>query len=396
MKFLFVCLVCLIAISSVNAQQKSNIVNNNNDFAFSIFAEICKSDTTNVFISPISISSALSMAYDGAKGKTAKEMRTVLKFSKSQAESHREITDLLNNYNSQESSIFKIVNAAVAQEKYQFLESYFELLRDYNAEITTADFKDPAKREEARQKINRWVMDNTNNKIKELVDKSSLDELTRLVLLNAIYFKADWKYSFLEDHTMQMIFYGEKRQYITSFMSIREKFRYYKNDSVTIIEIPYKDNQASMFILLPAEGTKINDFSKNLTYSDFCNLEQNLKEQLIDMKLPKFKINARYKLKNPLMSLGMISAFTNSANFNKMNGRSDLMIDEVIHQTFIEIDEKGTEAAGATAVVVREKSAPQPVYINLNRPFVFLIKENYKGSVLFLGKFNYPVVNSDK
>jgi serpin B len=396
MKYLFVSLVCLIALNSVNAQQKSNIVNNNNDFAFSMFAEICKSDTTNVFISPISISSALAMAYDGAKGKTAKEMRTVLKFSKSQAESHREITDLLKNYNSQENSIFKIVNAAVAQEKYKFLESYFALLKDYNAEITTADFKDVAKREEARQKINKWVMDNTNNKIEELVDKSSLDELTRLVLLNAIYFKADWKYSFSEEHTRQMVFYGEKRQYIASYMNIREKFRYYQNDTLTVIEIPYKDNQASMYILFPAEGTMINDFSKSLTYSDFCKWEKNLNEQLIDLKLPKFKIDARYKLKNPLMSLGMISAFTNSANFGKMNGRSDLMIDEVIHQTFIEIDEKGTEAAGATAVVVREKSAPQPVYINLNRPFVFLIKENYKGSVLFLGKFNNPVMNSEK
>jgi serpin B len=392
MKRLSVCIISLVLISTAFAQTKTNIVNNNNEFAFELFAKICETDTTNVFISPVSISSALSMAYDGAKGKTAKEMRTALKFTKDQDESHREITELLNHYRDNKQSIFTIVNAAVAQEKYNFLESYFALLKDYGAIIKTADFKDAVKREEARQQINKWVMDNTNDKIKELVDKSSLDELTRLVLLNAIHFKADWATAFPEEQTRQMIFYGEKRQYISAFMHMREKFRFYKNDEYLIIEIPYKDNQASMFIIQPKEGTMIDDFCKNLNYASFTGMEQQLTEQMVDIQMPKFKIEAKYKLKNPLMSMGMITAFTSSANFNKMNGRSDLMIDEVIHQSFIEVDEKGTEAAAATAVVVREKSAPQPVYVNFNRPFVFLIKENFKGSVLFLGKFNNPIM----
>lgn len=392
MKYFSLSLICFFAVNFANAQSKSNIVNNNNNFAFSLFAEICKDDSTNVFISPISISSALSMAYDGAKAKTAKEMRSVLRFSKSQSESHKEITNLLKHYENQTESIFKIVNAAVAQEKYNFLDSYFALLKDYNSIVTTADFRDEIKREEARQKINKWVMENTNNKIEELIDKSSLDQLTRLVLLNAIHFKADWKYVFPEEQTSQMIFYGELRHYITSFMRLREKLKYYKNDNVTILEIPYKDDQASMFILLPEAGTNINEFSKSLTYIEFCSLENNLKEQLVELKMPKFKIETKYKLKNTLMSMGMVTAFTSSANFNKMNGRSDLMIDEVIHQSFIEVDEKGTEAAGATAVVVREKSVPQLVYVELNRPFVFLIKENYKSSILFIGKFNNPVM----
>jgi serpin B len=157
-----------------------------------------------------------------------------------------------------------------------------------------------------------------------------------------------------------------------------------------IIEIPYKDDQASMFIIVPKEGTKINDYCKNMNYSYFANLESKLTEQLIDIQMPKYKIEEKYKLKDQLESMGMLLAFTNSANFNKMNGRSDLMIDDVIHQSFIEVDEKGTEAAAATAVIVREKSAPQPIFVNINRPFVFLIKENLKGSVLFLGKFNNP------
>jgi serpin B len=390
MKRFLVCGISLLILTTAFAQTKTNIVNNNNDFAFELFVKICESDTTNVFISPISISSALAMTYDGAKGKTAKEMRFALKFSKSQEESHKEITDLLSYYKNNKQGIFTIVNAAVAQEKYEFLESYFALLKDYDAIIKTADFKDATKREEARQQINKWVMDNTNDKIKDLLDKTCLDEMTRLVLLNAIHFKADWKFAFPEDQTRQMIFYGEHRQYISSFMHIREKFKFYKDEDVMIIEIPYKDDQASMFIIVPKEGTKINDYCKNMNYSYFANLESKLTEQLIDIQMPKYKIEEKYKLKDQLEAMGMLQAFTNSANFNKMNGRSDLMIDDVIHQSFIEVDEKGTEAAAATAVIVREKSAPQPIFININRPFVFLIKENLKGSVLFLGKFNNP------
>ncbi len=392
MKKLTVCILSMVFISSVFAQSKTNIVNNNNEFAFEIFAKICETDTTNVFISPISISSALAMAYDGAKGNTAKEMRNVLKFSKNQDESHREITELLKHYRNNKQSIFTIINAAVAQEKYDFKESYFALLSDYGAKITKADFTDFAKREEARLAINKWVMDNTNDKIEELVDPNALDDLTRLVLLNAIHFKADWASSFPEEQTRQMIFYGEKRQYISSFMHLRENFKFYQNDEYLIIELPYKDNEASMFLIQPKEGTLIDDYCKNLTYASFTEMEKLMTEQLVDILLPKFKIESKYKLKNPLMAMGMVTAFTTSANFSRMNGRSDLMIDEVIHQSFIEVDEKGTEAAAATAVVVRTKSAPQPVHINFNRPFVFLIKENFKGSVLFLGKFNNPKI----
>jgi serpin B len=390
MKYLSIIILSLIIAKTSSSQSKTNIVNNNNVFAFELFAKICKTDTTNVFLSPISISSALSMTYDGAKGKTAKEMRKVLKFTKDQDVSHKEITELLNYYRNVKQNLFTIVNAAVAQEKYHFLDSYFALLKDYNAEIKSADFKDAINREETRKQINKWVMDNTNNKIDELLDKNSLDELTRLVLLNAIHFKADWAHEFPTEKTRQMMFYGTNRQYIAYFMNIREKFNYFENDSLQMIEIPYKDSLASMFIILPIETKNINDFCAEFNYTEFCSIEKQLKPGKVDLQMPKFKIEVKYKLKEFLMSMGMVSAFTSSANFNNMTGRSDLMIDDVIHQSFIEVDEKGTEAAAATAVVVRQKNGEHVVYLNLNRPFVFLIKEHYKGSVLFLGKFNNP------
>ncbi|NLB86009.1 MAG: serpin family protein [Bacteroidales bacterium] len=386
-KILIYMVFSVFALNGI-AQSKADIVNNNNEFAFEIFKEIVKTDTTNIFVSPISISTAVSMAYDGAKGKTAKEMRKVLNFSKKQAQSHKEFCNLLDYYSKNNASLFKIVNSALTQDKFIFLDSYINLLKEYQALIKIADFVNPANREKARNEINKWVEENTNNKIKELIDENSLDDMTRLVLLNAIYFKADWKFAFDPAQTRQMLFFGENRQYITSYMHIKENLNLYKTDKLTMLELAYKDDKASMYILLPDKETKIDDFCLNLNFDDFCKYENNLNEKLVDLQIPKFKMESKYKLKEQLISMGMVQAFSGAANFKKMNGKKNLMIDNVIHQTFIEIDETGTEAAGATAVVVRQKSAPQAEYINLNRPFVFIIKEKDKGSILFIGTFN--------
>ncbi|MDI9535775.1 MAG: serpin family protein, partial [Bacteroidota bacterium] len=170
---IFTSIIFSILLVCANAQSQTNIVNNNNEFAFKIFKQLVKTDTTNVFISPISISTALSMAYDGAKGQTAKEMRKVLSFSKSQVQSHKEFCELLNFYSTQNSDLFKIVNSAVTQEKFAFLDSYISSLKDYNALIKTADFVNPVNREAARREINKWVEENTNNKIRDLVDEKS-------------------------------------------------------------------------------------------------------------------------------------------------------------------------------------------------------------------------------
>jgi serpin B len=389
-KHLTAVLALLICASVSLAQKTSNIVENNNDFAFRLFHKVSSEDTCNVFISPISISTALSMAYDGAKGRTAKEMRKTLGFTKDQRTSHKEFAELLEYYTNNKQDIFTIVNAAFAQEKYNFLESYFNLLKDYKAIIKQADFTDDIKREQARNEMNQWVMNNTNNKIEELIDNRSIDKLTRLVLINAIYFKAKWKYEFPEDKTRQMLFNHPNRQYIGSFMHLKEKLMYYSDTSITILELPYCDDIASMFILLPPDSCDIDVFIENLTYESFKKQIESCNNERIDLLMPKFKIESKYKLRKQLINMGMKTTFTTKANFKGMNGRSDLMIDDVIHQSFIEVDEKGTEATAATAVVVREKSQPMVHYVNLNRPFVFIIRENYKNSVLFIGKFMNP------
>lgn len=372
------------------AQKNNNIVENNNNFAFRLFKNISEQDTNNVFISPISISTALSMTYDGAKGRTAREMRKTLGFTKDQADSHNEFTELLKFYREGKQDIFTIVNAAFAQEKYDFKDDYFNLLKDYNAVIKQADFIDEAKREEARLEINQWVLENTNDKIEELLDKSSVDRLTRLVLLNAIHFKADWMYKFPKEKTRQMIFHHPTRQYIGTFMHIKHKFMYYEDSSLSMLEIPYSNNDASMFVILPIDTYTIDNFIRSFDYDNFKSIIESSSEKTVDLLLPKFKIENKFKLKPNLKEMGMVTAFTNRANFKGMNGRSDLLIDDVIHQSFIEIDENGTEAAAATAVIVRQKSLPKVTYMNLNRPFVFVIVEKHNNSILFIGKFMNP------
>ncbi|MEJ5268399.1 MAG: serpin family protein [Bacteroidales bacterium] len=388
MKKIIFLIFSLYLITNINS--KAQIVENNNEFAFEIFKQISASDTLeNVFLSPFSISTALSMAYDGAAGNTAKEMRKVLRFTKNQKFSHNEFTGLLKYYRNSKQQVFKTVNAAFAQEKYNFLQSYLNLLKNYDAIIKTVDFRDAQKREIARREMNKWVSENTEKKIEELIDKNSIDDLTRLVLINAIYFKADWKYKFDETQTRQMIFQSKKRQYITAFMHMRENMSFYQSDKIVAIALPYADDVATLYVIMPVDEN-IDGLASSFSYKDFVSLKSELKSTKLDFFIPKIKIESRYKLKDVLIKMGMVEAFTSKANFKKMNGRSDLMIDDVIHQAFIETDENGTEAAAATAVVVREKSAPQIIYVNFNKPFIFVIQENNKGSILFIGKFIKP------
>ncbi len=366
------------------------IVDNNNDFSFKVFQEVSKSDTNNVFISPVSISTALAMTYQGAKGRTAKEMRNTLRFTRNKKETHKQFTQVLKDFQAEQADIFKIVNAVFTQEKYDIRQTFIDALKDYSALIKQADFINDEHREKARNEINNWVLENTNYKIKELIDKTSIDRDTRLVLLNAIHFLADWKYEFPKKKTRQMLFQGTNRQYIASFMHQKEKLNFYEDSLLKFIELPYTNDKASMFILLPQEDYKIDNFIQDLSYEKFKNILNLAKEEKVDVLMPKFKIEAKYKLKENLKNMGMVQAFSKKANFKGINGRSDLLIDDVIHQSFIKVDEKGTEAAAATAVVVRQKSSMRTKHINLNRPFVFVIVEKSKNSILFIGKLMKP------
>ncbi|MDR2010506.1 MAG: serpin family protein [Bacteroidales bacterium] len=393
MKNIMILLLGMLITISLNSQSLEKLIESNNKFTFDVFKEISKStDSGNVFLSPLSVSTALSMAYYGAAGNTAKEIKDVLYFTGSPKNTHNDFKNLLNYYKLQYAHSFNISNAAVIQDKYNFKKPYLELLDGYDAKMIKTNFRDEKEREDARKNINKWIAENTGNKIEELLGKESLDDRTRLVLLNAIYFKNNWKYSFSEKKTQQMIFYGlSDIQYVTDFMNVREKFNYYEDENIRMIELPYENDSISMYVIQPGGIKDFNEFCTSFSYDDFSIVEkQATKVRNIDLYFPKFTISGKYDLKEPLMQVGINDAFSANANFSKMTGRKDLFIDEVMHQSFIEVDEKGTEASAATAVVIKEKSVPQVIHVSFNKPFIFIIKEKSKNSVLFVGKYVKP------
>ena len=387
--------IVAIAISTTMCSQNS-IVESNNSFTFDVMRNINKDDIskdgTNMFVSPFSIYDALAMAYDGAAKKTAKEMRSVMKFKKDQTESHDEFVKLLNEYK-KDNSVFTITNAAVAQKNYNFLDSYMKCLKDFDATISQADFSKPEERADAVKKINDWVSKNTNKKITDLLSNNDIDELTRLILLNAIYFNANWSTEFKGEKTRQMTFYGKNSvEYVTDFMNGTQNVAISQSDDAQMMKIDYEKEKASMFIIMPKENVDIDKYISELDEQKFASLEKSMQTFKADVSMPKFKIESRFEMKKVLMEMGIKAAFTKSADFSKMNGKSNLLIDEVIHKSFIEVSEKGTEAAAATAVVVREKSMvmkDNPKVV-INRPFVFVIRENKNNAILFIGKYVKP------
>ena len=384
-----------ITMCSQNSAQNS-IVESNNDFTFDILKQVNTGDTskegTNLFVSPFSIYDALAMAYDGANKKTATEMRKVMKFKKDQKESHDDFVKLLNEYKA-DKSVFTISNAAVAQKSYNFLDSYIKCLKDFDATISQADFSNEAERTDAVKKVNEWVSKNTNKKITDLITKSDVNELTRLILLNAIYFNAKWSVEFKGDKTRQMTFYGKNSvEYVTDFMNGFQEVAISESDDAHMMKIDYENSKASMYIIMPNENIDIDKYIASLDIEKFEKLIKSLQKIKADVSMPKFKIESRFEMKKYLMDMGIKAAFSKSADFSKMNGKSNLMIDEVIHKSFIEVSEKGTEAAAATAVIVREKTAMinKNPKVTINRPFVFVIKENKNNAILFAGKYVKP------
>jgi serpin B len=373
-------------------EYKNAQVQNNNSFAFELFKQTIDAES-NGLISPLSISTALAMTYEGARGRTAVEMRKTLNFNKNRDIHHTEFTQLLEFFADFDTVFLHIANALIAQEDYTFAEDYFRNMEAYRAQVQYANFRNDLQREAARKALNNWVYKQTNNKIEDLLKANHLNSLTRLVLVNAIHFKLDWLIAFPEKRTRQMIFYSTPKQSIVPYMHSREKYSYTEDSICQIIELAYKDSLASMLIFLPKNNISNCDFIKEyFTHSYFSKNLSNLIQNQVDLLLPKFSYVAEYELKEPLKNLGMLRAFNHSANFKGISGNRMLMIDQVVHKTFIEVNESGTEAAGATAVIIREKNAPieKPIFFNANRPFVYVIRENLSGSILFMGSLMQP------
>jgi serpin B len=386
---------CLFIVNSALAQQDdcngNELSTANNKFALDVYKALLKKNEP-VFFSPFSIYTALSMTMEGAKGNTLAEMQHTLYntsgcLKKEIGNTQQKFNQLLAAGDS-----IRTVNSLWVQKGMDVLPSFYETVQEnYNAGLNTTDFINAA--EPSRKIINDWVEQQTNNRIKELLAKGVLNKLTRMVLVNAIWFKGKWKNPFTHEATRNDKFYGIKETITTPFMHETMTVNYMEDGTVQAIELPYQSNKLSMIILLPGKG-KEEEFENKLQ-QQADNWLKNMKPQEVAISLPKFRMETGFEASELLKGLGMKEAFSNDADFLGISVKEPLKIDKVIHKAFIQVDEDGTEAAAATAVVMMKITSAMPVQrvvkiFKADRPFTFLLCDRESKTILFMGKMEKP------
>jgi serpin B len=379
---------------------QAEAVKGNNAFAVDLYGQL-KNQPGNLFFSPESISTALAMTYAGARADTASEMANTLHFTLAPEKLHAAMGALLSNLNAAHDGYqLKVANALWGQQGNTFLDDFLKLTKNnYGAGFNTVNFKGTT--EAARQTINRWVEQRTENKIKDLIAPAVLTPRTRLVLTNAIYFNGDWDKEFYKLMTQLQPFYTLDRQTIrVPTMYVSEGFKYLNNGLLEAVEIPYRSHELSMIVFLPKDRDGLPALEKSLTESNmtqWLNQLQPVAEVIVH--LPKFNIQSRFSLVNTLAMLGMKQAFGTTADFSGISSRaamkedSVLYISEVIHNAYVDVNEQGTEAAAATGMPVAQPVVAgeiQTPNFRADHPFVFLIRDNRSGGILFMGRVTDP------
>lgn len=371
----------------------------NDIFAFNLYRAL-SSGSGNLFYSPYSISQALAMTYAGARGDTEKQMAGTMHFSLGQDGLHPAFNSLDQalagrgqGAKGKDGKGFRlnIVNAIWGQSGYRFLQPYLELLaQDYGAGLRTLDFRNAP--EPSRVTINRWVEDQTEQRIKDLIPPGTIDPLTRLVLTNAIYFNAAWADAFRKEGTAPAAFHlldGSQEQ--VPMMHQAERLGYAEGPGYTAVALPYDGRQMEMVVLLPDSG-KFGEFESSLDATRAGSIIKDIVPQQVALSLPRFKLESEFSLGKTLAGMGMPLAFSSQADFSGMTGNNELSISEVIHKAFVEVDESGTEAAAATAVIMRATAMPaMPREVTVDRPFIFLIRDIGTNSILFAGRVLDPL-----
>lgn len=389
------CIFIAMAITGYTADTRPAVkplVEANNSFALDLYGKL-RSTQGNLAYSPYSISSALAMTYAGARGETARQMEQSLHLSSLKAGAHPLFGTLDGTLKTaQGSNQLNIANSLWPQEKYAFLPEFMALLKqNYRASVTPLNYGSAP--EKARTRINSWVEEQTRQRIKDLIAPNMLNEMTRMVLVNAVYFKGTWATPFAESATKPLTFYASPNAAMsTPFMHRRGSFRYGESPHAQLLALPYEGNGLEMLLLLPRNRNGIATLEANLNATNLAASLAAMRNEEVDVAMPRFKITSSFGLGDTLKSLGMPNAFDPArADFSGMDGRPNwLFISAVVHKAFVEVNEKGTEAAAATGVMMAPTSIaapkPPPKEFRADHPFLFLIRETGTGSLLFIGR----------
>ena len=358
------------------------------DFALSLLRESGVNSST--ILSPISISIALAMVYLGAKENTAAQIRNTIAKGVSEEEIHAHFASVLSLINSNDLNVtLESANRVYVQNDFKLLDSYVEgIKKHYAGELEEIDF---AQASAAADKINGFVAKSTHDKIQNLISPDSLNDLTRLVLINAIYFKGEWDKQFKEEHTRDADFYASPdNTKKVKMMSLESKFPYYETDDYQVLGLPYKNKQVTMYVILPRERFGLENLVNNMTASTLSQLLAKKGTTTVKVQLPRFKIEASFQLVDALKKLGITEAFEDSANFSGISEQGDLKVTDVIHKAFIETNEKGSEAAASTAAVLKNRMRPaQPPVVPTfvaDHGFIYCVEDNNQ-NILFIGRY---------
>ncbi|HEY5922257.1 MAG TPA: serpin family protein [Kofleriaceae bacterium] len=380
---------------NVSAGEFATLVDGNTEFAADLYKQV-KDKPGNLFMSPHSISIALAMTYAGANTNTATQMAAALHFDVPGTQLHAAFNKLDLELASRAANAsgntipfrLKTANAIFGQKDKTFEGPFLDTLaRNYGAGMRVLDFNaDP---EGSRETINRWVEEQTNDKIKDLLPMGSITDATRLVLSNAIYFSAAWDEPFKAEETADRPFkLADGTNISVSTLHQSHERGYAEGDGYKVAELPYDGGQLSMVVIVPDD---LESFEASLDGARIKAIMDSIQTFLLDLTLPKFKFDAPLGLKEVLMNLGMVDAFTDGiADFSGIDGTRNLVITDVLHKGFVAIDEKGTEAAAATAVIVGDTSAPLPATLVVDKPFLFMIRDRPTGAILFVGRVVDP------
>jgi serpin B len=387
-----------ITSPDVSPGEEALLVEGNSAFAFELYQAL-KGKEGNLFYSPHSISLALAMTYAGARGETAEQMAETLQFMLDQDSLHpafnwldAELASRGEGAQGKDGEGFRlnIVNAIWGQKDYSFLPAFLDVLAEnYGAGLRILDFINET--EKSRVTINDWVSDQTGGRINDLIPPGAIDALTRLVLTNAIYFNAAWAYPFDEKATANGPFYLlDGGQVSVPMMKQTESFGYTEGEGYQAVELTYDGDELSMVILLPEAG-QFQAFEDQLQAQEVGDIISDVQPAQVTLTMPKFEFDSEFSLKDTLTEMGMPIAFSGAADFSGMTGNLGLAISDVLHKAFVSVDEAGTEAAAATAVIVGETVAPgQQVEVTIDRPFIFLIRDIETGAILFVGRVLNP------
>jgi serpin B len=387
-----------VAAPDVADADLAELVKGNAAFALELY-HVLRKDHDNLFYSPYSISVALAMTYAGARGETEGQMAEALHYTLAQDRLHAAFNALDQALASRgEGAVGKdgegfrlhVANTTWGQEGYTFLDAYLDVLAlNYGAGLRLVDFVSAP--EEARVTINDWVSEQTEGKIEDLIPAGAIDALTRLVLTNAIYFNAAWSMPFEEERTKDGSFYLlDGGQVTVPMMKQVESLGYAAGQGYQAVELPYDGHELSMVILVPEEG-EFEAFEEALDVERVESILQDLGYTQVALSMPKFEIESSFGLVDALSAMGMPVAFSDKADFSGMTGNRELVISEVVHKAFVSVDEAGTEAAAATAVMMALTAAPaEPVEVTVDRPFLFAIRDIDTGALLFVGRVVDP------